>query len=121
MSNTIPSLQSVEDKVTFRYVKHAFKSNIINNCLELKPRDKNQLIDESNLPREKDRFLLRLLESLGIDYEISFRNPTCVDDMFLERRPSTTLKMYIPETWSSDYQAISRRIAEFEAKQHIYL
>lgn len=115
MSTIIPSLKNVEHKVIFSYVVNAFQEAKYNNCLELMPKDKNLPIDYSNLPRDKDRFLLRLLEHLGIDYTISFRTPTYFPP-FLGRKGDAFLKMRFPHDWTSDYQAISERISKFEAE-----
>jgi hypothetical protein len=80
--------RNVENNLILGSVISAFEGSRY-NVFELIPRNKNLEIEPSNLPRSKDRFLLNLLDSLGISYTITYRMPN-FEDCFVERPMSVS-------------------------------
>lgn len=86
----------MEYKVIFRNVPYIF-DRLFGSYFNLDPIKTSLPVDDSNLSRDKDKFLLSLLENLGIDYEISYIMANAVNP-FIGGRYFIALKIRVPLT-----------------------
>ena len=101
--NFLRSLPSVDDR------KYGFSVSI---------KDPSREVDLVNISCERGIKLLSLLDELGISYYTK-SGVRCVSGKSESRGKEHIAYVYpiIPFTWTEDYIAVGRRIAEFEAKQ----
>ena len=112
----------LDDEKILRGIKELLNNNReqqFNNVFVITPANPNIYIDRNNLEDRRDRKLLELLDILGLDYVIVSATSREMGNSPIENFLNSRLRINIPHEWSEDYQAISRRLEAFEAKQHI--
>ena len=107
---------------TFLDIKGAFNNTPPGLCSRivfgLYPVNIQADIDEKNVTRPEDKILLSMLDEFGLNYTLETGVRGLQDSSkYREDNRMSFLIIHVPYDWSNEYQAISRRIAEFEAKQ----